>query len=163
MKVANNTVVNIHYQVKDSDGNEVMASEPGHSVPVLMGKNGILPGLENALMEREAGEQFSVTLAPADAWGERQEGMIERVPVKYLHLPHGAKAPEPGMMVELHGEHGPMQAVVIKAGKFNADLDMNHPLAGKTLTFDVQVEGVRAATEEELSHGHVHGDGGCHH
>jgi FKBP-type peptidyl-prolyl cis-trans isomerase SlyD len=163
MNVAGNTVVNIHYRVLDEDGNEIMSSDAGQSVPVLMGMGGLLPGLEQALMGRQAGESFSATLPPEQAWGERQVGMIERVPLKYLQLPGGAKRPEPGMLVELDGEHGPVQAIVQKVGKFNADLDMNHPLAGQTVTFEVQVDAVRAATEEELSHGHVHDSDGCHH
>lgn len=159
MKIAKNSVATIHFQVKDRDGNEVMQSE--EAVSVLVGMGGLLPGLENALIDKSAGENFSVTLPPDQAWGEREEDLVQRVPIKHLKV-EGKQKLAPGVLVELEGEHGSIQAFVVKVGKFNADLDMNHPLAGQTVVFDVQVEAVREATEDELAHGHVHGEG-CHH
>lgn len=161
MKIAKNSVAGIYFQVKDLEGNEIMASDADSAMPVLVGMGGLLPGLENALLGRVEGENFSVTLGPAEAWGEYEEGHVERVPLKHIQAENKQRL-EPGVIVEVMGAHGPFQATVVKVGKFNADLDMNHPLAGKTVVFDVQVETVRTATEDELSHGHVHGEG-CNH
>jgi FKBP-type peptidyl-prolyl cis-trans isomerase SlyD len=87
--------------------------------------------------------------------------MIQRIPAKYLG---GAKNLKPGMQVPLRLEHGTQLVKVLKVGKFSVDIDANHPLAGQTLVFDVEITGVRAATDEEVAHGHAHGaDGHAHH
>jgi FKBP-type peptidyl-prolyl cis-trans isomerase SlyD len=159
MKIAQSTVAVIHFQVKDLEGNEITQSE--EPTPVLVGHDCLLPGLDTALLDRTAGEQFSVTLPPEQAWGERQEGLVQRVPIKHLTLERKQRL-EPGILVEVPGEHGSFQARVLKVGRFNVDLDMNHPLAGMSVVIDVQVDSVREATAEELAHGHVH-QGDCDH
>ncbi|MCT7654686.1 hypothetical protein MBH78_07665 [Oceanimonas sp. NS1] len=91
----------------------------------------MLEGLEKALDGKSEGDSFSVTLAPADAYGERDESLIQRISVRHLQ---GAKRWEPGMVAMVHTESGPRQVVVVKVGRFMADVDLNHLLAGRTLT-----------------------------
>jgi len=85
---------------------------------------------------------------------------IQRVPLKHLRARGRLR---PGMVAAVETEHGARQVTVVKVGKFNADVDTNHPLAGRTLSFDIEVLEVRAASEEEIAHGHAHGAGGHHH
>ena len=109
---------------------------------------------------KSAGDRFQVTVEPADAYGERNEANIQRIPAK--HFKSSGRL-QPGQLVSLQTKQGPVQATIVKIGRFNIDVDTNHPLAGKQLTFDVEVTEVRDASEEELSHGHVHGVGGVEH
>ena len=109
---------------------------------------------------RAAGDSFEVTLAPAEAYGERQADAVQRVQRKYVRT-RGKLAP--GQVIEVGTDRGPRQVVVVKAGKFVVDVDTNHPLAGRTLTFAIDVVEVREATAEEKAHGHAHGPGGHHH
>ena len=89
---------------------------------------------------------------------------MQRIPIKHLHNHEKLKNKiKVGMTVQVNTQNGPWDAVVLKVGKFNVDIDSNHPLAGKTLTFALEVVDVRDATPEELSHGHAHGVGGHHH
>ncbi|MEQ8517167.1 MAG: FKBP-type peptidyl-prolyl cis-trans isomerase, partial [Chromatocurvus sp.] len=124
------------------------------------GAGNILPGLEKEMAGRSAGDVFSVSLAAKDAYGERDPQRQQRVPVK--HLLYKGRL-QPGMLVQINTEKGQRPATVIKAGKFSADLDTNHPLAGQDLVFDVELVDVRAASREEIAHGHVHGPGGHAH
>jgi FKBP-type peptidyl-prolyl cis-trans isomerase SlyD len=107
-----------------------------------------------------AGDIFSVTVPPEEAYGMRQEGAAQRVPIKHLQ---GARKWRPGMIAHVQTDQGMKQVQVVKVGRFMADVDTNHPLAGKTLTFDIEVVDVREATAEEIAHGHAHGVGGHHH
>ena len=127
----------------------------------IHGTEGMLPGLEKALEGKAAGDNFSVTLEPSESYGERVDNLIQRIPLK--HLQGNTKVWKPGMTAIVHSNQGRHQVTIVKVGRFNADCDLNHPFAGKTLTFDVEVVNVRQATADELSHGHVHGEGGCGH
>jgi FKBP-type peptidyl-prolyl cis-trans isomerase SlyD len=109
---------------------------------------------------RSVGDEFQVTIEPADAYGEKSEANIQRVSAKHFRNPEKL---EPGRIVLLQTKQGPVQVTVVKVGRFNIDVDANHPMAGQTLTFDVEVTALRDATEEELAHGHVHGPGGVDH
>jgi len=162
MKIEANKVVSFHYTVSDGGPEPVDSSrERGEPLAVLIGHGSIIPGLENALLGREIGERFEVTVEPAQAYGERREGFTQRVPKKYFQ---DADHLKPGMMTVLNTrEGGPRQVVVEKIGSSVIDVDLNHPLAGKTLTFDVEITDVRDATPEEISHRHVHGTGGHAH
>ncbi|MBO1519935.1 FKBP-type peptidyl-prolyl cis-trans isomerase [Oceanisphaera pacifica] len=160
MHVADNTVVQFNYTLKNEEGDTLDTNVDNAPLAYLHGHNGMLEGIEKAMTGKEAGETFSITLTPEEGYGERKEDMIQRVPVKHLH---GAKKWKAGMMATVHTEQGERQVVLAKVGKFMADVDMNHPLAGLTLNFDLEVVSVREATEEELSHGHAHGEGGHQH
>ena len=126
----------------------------------LHGRGNIIKGLEEALEGKAAGDIFQVMVKPADAYGERRAANLQRVSVKLFQNP---KSLQPGQVVGLQTRQGPVQVTVVKVGRFNVDVDANHPLAGETLTFDVEVTAVRDATVEEKSHGHVHGPGGAEH
>lgn len=160
MKIADNKVVQFHYTLKDEAGTEIENSYEGEPLAYLHGHKNMIVGVENALTDKAAGDKFSVTLQPAEAYGERQEDAIERVPAKHLM---GATKWKPGMTAVVNTEQGQRQVTVIKAGRFMVTVDINPPLAGKILTFDLDVVDVRDATEEEIQHGHAHGVGGHHH
>ena len=164
MKISKNQVVSFHYRLKDEDGNELENSNGGDPVSYLHGHGNIIVGLEKGLEGKEADDVFSVTVLPKDGYDERQEGATQRIPLKHLHGTKKQNARlKPGDVVSINTEDGDKQVVVIKVGKFNIDVDINHPLAGKTLTFDIEIQSLRAASDEELAHGHAHGIGGHHH
>jgi len=159
MKVEDKKVVQFLYVLKDEQ-QQVLESTDGEPVAYLHGHNNMMVGLENALAGKAVGDKFSVELAPEDAYGERVEGSVQRVPVKHLQ---GAKKWQPGMIATVETEQGARQVKVIKMGKFMVTVDSNHPFAGKTLTFDLEVVDIRDATAEEITHGHAHGAGGHQH
>lgn len=160
MQIEDNTVVQFHYHLKDGEGNVIEDSYDEDPMLYLHGHNNMIDGLEAALAGKQTGDKFSVTLTPEQAYGERNEQAVQRIPLKHLS---GATKWKPGMMATVHTDQGHRQVTILKVGKFNADVDTNHPLAGKTLTFDIEVLEVRAATEEEKAHRHAHGVGGHHH
>ncbi len=160
MKITDKTVVKFHYTLKNEAGEEIETSIGKDPLAYLHGYNNMLVGVEKALTDKEAGDKFSATLQPEDTYGERSEDAIQRVPAKHLQ---GAKKWKAGMTAVVETEQGQRHVTVIKAGKFMVTVDTNPPLAGKVLTFDLQVEDVRAATDEEIEHGHAHGVGGHHH
>ena len=160
MKITKDTVVQFHYTIKDDQGVELETSGSGDPMAYLHGHNNMIVGVENALEGKEAGEQFEVTVEPKDGYGERQEDAIQRVPTKHLH---GAEKWAPGMVAVVQTEQGQRQVTVMKVGKFMVTVDLNPPLAGKTLTFDINVADVREASKEEVEHGHAHGVGGHDH
>ena len=108
---------------------------------------------------REAGDKFEVDVAAADAYGERRDGLTQRVPKKHFK---DARL-EPGMQVVLPTNFGPRAVTIQKVGMSVVDVDLNHPMAGKDLHFAIEIVEVREASAEEVEHGHVHGDGGHHH
>jgi FKBP-type peptidyl-prolyl cis-trans isomerase SlyD len=133
----------------------------GEPLAFLVGHGGLIPGLEKALVGRESGEKFEVTIAPADAYGERRENFTQRVAKKYFRQ---AEQLKPGMTTVLSVHQGGQRQVTVqKVGSSVIDVDLNHPLAGKTLHFDVEITDVREATPEELAHRHAHGTGGHAH
>lgn len=160
MKIIENTVVQFNYTLKDEAGEQLESSKAGEPMAYLHGHDNMLVGVENALTDKAAGDSFSITLQPADAYGERVDEALQRVPMKHLQ---GAKKWQAGMVATVHTDKGQQQVTVLKVGKFMVTVDVNHPLAGKVLTFDIEVVEVRAASEEELSHGHAHGAGGHQH
>ncbi len=164
MKITDKTVVQFHYTLKDEAGEELESSHAGDPLAYLHGHNNMLVGVEKALTDKEAGDKFSVTLQPEEAYGEIQADAVQRVPSKHLQgLPTPSAKWKPGMTAVVNTEQGQKQVTVIKAGKFMVTVDTNPPLAGKVLTFDLEVVDVRAATDEEVEHGHAHGVGGHHH
>ncbi|PWK87619.1 FKBP-type peptidyl-prolyl cis-trans isomerase [Fulvimonas soli] len=161
MKAGKDKVVSLHYTLS-VDGEKVESShDHGEPLWVLLGHGQLIPGLEKALEGREAGESLQARIAPADGYGERQEGLTQRVPKKYFQ--QAAKL-KPGMTAVLALKQGGHRAVVVqKVGMTTVDVDLNHPMAGKTLNFDVTVNEVREASEEELQHGHAHPPGDAAH
>jgi FKBP-type peptidyl-prolyl cis-trans isomerase SlyD len=162
MKVEPNKVVVFHYTVREHDGEPVESSrDRGEPLAFLVGTGMLIPGLEKALTGHEAGEKFEVTIEPAEAYGERRDDFTQRVPKKYFR---DADALKPGMMTVLSVSGGGQRQVTVqKVGSSVIDVDLNHPLAGKTLVFDVEIVDVRDATAEEIEHKHAHGVSGHGH
>ncbi len=159
MQIAKNTVVEFHYTLSDANG-EIESSRKHEPVLYLHGQPGLLEGLVDALEGREAGDIFTVELPVDQAYGPRRDNATQKVQVKHLQ---GAKKWKPGMLAVIQTEQGPRQVTVVKVGLSQAEVDANHPLAGRDLTFDVEILSVREATADELAHGHAHGVGGHQH
>lgn len=159
MKIAKDSVVRFHYTVSEVGQESLESSKDREPLAILYGHGNIIPGLETAMLDREAGESFGVDVAAADAYGEKRDGLSQRVPKKHF----GAQKLEPGMQVVLQTNFGPRAVTIQKVGMSVVDVDLNHPMAGKDLHFDVEIVEVREASAEELEHGHVHGDGGHQH
>ncbi|MFT7053892.1 MAG: FKBP-type peptidyl-prolyl cis-trans isomerase SlyD [Psychromonas sp.] len=159
MLINKNSVVQFHYTLRDAD-KELENSYNGEPLIYLHGFKGLFETLENALVGKTVGDKLEVTLTPEQSYGQRREGALQRIPIKHLQ---GAKIWKPGMSAVVESNQGRQQVTIVKVGRFNADCDLNHPLAGKTLTFSIEIVALREATEEELSHGHVHTKGGCGH
>ena len=160
MAIEAGKVVRFHYSVKEPDGETFETTEGGQPAVYLHGRGSIVPGLENAMRGHDAGDSFTATIAPEHAYGMYDPEAVRRIPIKHLIRPGRLTA---GKTVAVNTRRGPARATVLKVGKFNVDLDFNHPHAGKTLVFDVNVIEVRDATSEELAHGHAHGPGGVEH
>ena len=161
MKVEQNKIVVFHYTVSEGGERVESSHDRGEPLAFLVGHGGLIPGLETALIGHETGEKFSVDVGPAEAYGERREDFTQRVPKKYFQ---DAEHLKPGMLTVLSvSGGGQRQVTVLKIGSSVVDVDLNHPLAGKTLTFDVEIVDVRDATSEEISHGHAHGAAGHGH
>ena len=159
MKIAKDSVVRFHYSVSEPGQESLESSRDREPLAILIGHGNIIPGLEAALQDREAGESFGVDVAASEAYGERRDGLTQRVPKKHF----GAQKLEPGQQVVLQTNFGPRAVTVQKVGMSVVDVDLNHPMAGKDLHFDVEIVDVREAGKEEIEHGHVHGDGGHAH
>lgn len=160
MKIENNSVVRFHYTVAEAGDAEVENSRAGEPVAILIGHKNIIPGVENALIGHEAGDNFELTVSPEEGYGLRRDGMTQRLSKKVF--PKNAPL-QPGAQIVLKTEHGPRMVTVQKVGMTVVDVDLNHPLAGKTLSFAIEVIDVREGNAEEIAHGHVHGDGGHAH
>lgn len=161
MQIENGTVVSFLYTLNDTTGNTIETNRDGdHPAVFLHGHNNIVPKLEAAFTGKAAGDHLEITLEPADAYGQRRDNAVERVPAKYLK--HEGKL-KPGQAVQISTKEGPMLVTVVKVGKFSVDVDTNHPLAGQTLNYVIDIVDVRAASDEEKAHGHAHGVGGHQH
>ncbi|MEX2482685.1 MAG: peptidylprolyl isomerase [Gammaproteobacteria bacterium] len=159
MNIAKDCVVSFHYRLSDESGTPIEDSHAGDPTLYLHGHGGIIPGLEQAMAGRAPGDAFAATIPPEAAYGPRHGGATQRVPMKHV-LTRGKL--RTGQMIAINSEDGPRQVTVVKAGKFVVDVDTHHPLAGRTLTFSIDIVDVRHATAEELAHGHAHGPGGHH-
>ncbi|MDJ0657048.1 MAG: peptidylprolyl isomerase [Xanthomonadales bacterium] len=160
MNIEKNKVVSFHYDLS-TEGQPLESSRKGDPMSYLHGAGNIIPGLEKNMEGRQAGDQFEATVPPEEAYGHRQQNLVTRLSAKRLGVP--ASKLKRGMMLQVQTQQGPQMVRVLKAGRFMVDLDANHPMAGLTLTFDVEITDVRDATAEELAHGHAHGPGGHQH
>lgn len=161
MKIAARTVALIDYTLFDPQGNVLDSSEGAEPLAYLHGAGNIIPGLEKALEDKQAGDALRVTIPAAEAYGERDDQALEVIKRSQIQMDGEV---EVGMQLHAHGPHGAQILTVVDVDGDEITLDANHPLAGVDLTFDVKVVTVRDATVEELAHGHVHGaDGHDHH
>ena len=161
MQVENNKVVSFHYLLSEVDGAALEQTDRAQPAIYLHGHNNILPAMEKAFTGKAAGDSFSIELSPAEAYGEHQSDRQQRVPIK--HLVRAKQKLHKGQVVQVNSAEGAFDARITKVGKFNVDIDLNHPLAGMSLRFDIEVVDIREASEEEIAHKHAHGPGGHQH
>jgi FKBP-type peptidyl-prolyl cis-trans isomerase SlyD len=158
MKIEKGRVVDLDYSLHFGDGEIVDRSEPGEPLSYLHGEGEIVPGLESALEGLGQGDARQVVVAPAQGYGEHDPSQVQKVPRSAF--PPGFE-PSVGMELTAQDQGGDEVPFTIReVGLDEVTIDLNHPLAGKSLHFDVKVLQVRAATPEELEHGHAHGPEG---
>jgi FKBP-type peptidyl-prolyl cis-trans isomerase SlyD len=160
MQIAKDAVVTIHYTLKNDAGETLDSSAGGDPLAYLQGNGNLIPGLESALEGKQAGDKLSVKVSPGDGYGEYDKSLVQQVPRRSFK---GIGNVQVGMQFQVQADGGPRAVTVTKVVGDMVTVDGNHPLAGQNLNFDVEITDVRTATEEELSHGHVHGPGGHHH
>lgn len=159
MNIEKNKVVTFHYTVFEANGDQAETSRDREPLTILYGAGNIIPGLEKALDGKAAGDHVEVTVAPEEGYGPHQQALLQRVPKKHF----GKTRLVPGQMLMAQTQQGSRPLKVIKVGMSVVDVDFNHPMAGKTLRFEVDIEAVRDATEDEIAHGHAHGPDGHGH
>ena len=159
MIIAPNSVVTIHYSVQDKDKNTIDSTFDDAPIVAMLGTGYLIPGLEDALQGKQAGDTFSITVEPQEGYGERFDELTQAVPKAMFD---GMEI-EVGMQFRATTDDGEQIVVIVGIEDDEVIVDGNHPLAGVTLNFDVEVVDVREATAEEQAHGHVHGEGGCGH
>lgn len=158
--IAKDTVVQFHYTLTNEAG-EVLDKSQNEPLAYLHGHHNIIAGLEAQMEGKSAGDKFTATIAPADAYGEYLAEAVQEVPRANFQ---GVDNIAVGMQFQSQTDDGHVMLVTVK--EVNDDsviVDGNHPLAGVTLTFEVGITDVRVATADEIAHGHAHGVGGHHH
>jgi len=160
LSIKQNSVVTFHYTLKDDSGEVIDSSSGSEPLAYLHGHGQIVGGLERELEGRAVGDKLSVKVAAADGYGEYNKELVQKVPRRSLK---GIANISVGMRLHAQTAAGARAVVVTHVAGDMVTLDGNHPLAGQNLNFDIEVTDVREPTEEELSHGHVHGPGGHHH
>jgi FKBP-type peptidyl-prolyl cis-trans isomerase SlyD len=150
----------IHYTLKDDKGAVIDSSARGEPLAYIQGHGNLVSGLEKALEGKQDGDSVVVSVAPEEGYGKHDAALIQRVPKRSMQ---GSGEIKKGMQFQARTDDGMRVFTVTAIVGDMVTLDGNHPLADKTLNFDVQVVSVRDATAEELEHGHVHGAGGHHH
>jgi len=162
-KIAEGKVGYIHYTLRDDRGEELDSSSGGEPMPYLHGAGNIVPGLEKALLDHVAGDKFQVVIQPGEAYGKRDESKVHDVPRDELP----AVKLMPGMqLVARDDEGGHIPVTIVEVADAKVKIDLNHPLAGRVLAFDIEVMEVRASTEQERELGCPaefarHAGGGC--
>ena len=159
MLVAKHAVVTIEYTLTAPDGEVLDTSKGRAPLSYLHGTGSIVPGLERALDGKKQGDRFDVRVSPDDGYGARDERLVHNI--TRAQLPKDLE-PEVGLELQARGPDGDLVLMIVAVEGERITLDGNHPLAGMELSFVGEIVGVRAATREELTHGHVHGPGGHH-
>ena len=158
--MSNTRVVTMHYTLTDNSGKVIDSSVGNEPLTYLEGSGNIIPGLENALLTLQTGAKTQVKVPAKDAYGEKSTDMMVEVSVS--QFPPDVKLKVGDRFRAGGGHDSPMYTVIELLGD-KVKLDGNHPLAGVDLTFDVEIVETRAATSDEMAHGHAHGPGGHHH
>ncbi len=160
MQISDQCVALFHYTLRNDAEDIIDSSEGKEPLAYLHGSGNIVPGLEDALLGKSAGDQFKVSVAAEQGYGPKHDGLVEEVPRSAFQ---GVDTIEVGMRFQADSDQGPMMVTVAAVTDDTVTVDGNHPLAGQTLHFDIDVVEVRAASAEEVEHGHPHGPGGHHH
>jgi len=156
MQITKDKVASIHYTLRDGDGNILDTSSGREPLTYLQGAGNLIAGMEEGLEGKKTGDKFTLKISPEKGYGVKDSGLVQKVP----RTAFGTQKVEKGMQFQTN--HGQV-VTVTDIGLESITVDGNHPLAGVELHFDVEVTEVRAATSDEISHGHVHGAGGHHH
>ncbi len=159
MQIQNDNVVTLHYTVSTIEGDMIDSSHEAPPMSFLQGSHFMIEGIEDALVGKTKGDKFSVTVDPDKAYGERHDDLIQEVPADMFE----GMDVDVGMSFRATTDDGEQSVIIIDKTDTTVTVDGNHPLAGMSLTFDVEVVDVREATVDEIKHGHVHGEGGCGH
>ncbi len=159
MTITENSVVAFAYTLTDDDGAVIDSADTQAPLVYLHGRGQLIPGMEKGLDGRSTGDQFSIVLPPEEAYGIYDENLAGAVPLSAFE---GVGEVAEGMQFQMELADGVRAVTVREVTGEHVILDGNHPLAGETLHFDIEVVSVRAATAEELEHGHAHGPGGAH-
>ena len=161
MTIAANKAVSIEYTLTNDDGDVIDSSAGGAPLVYLQGAGNIIPGLEKALIGKAVGDELDVSVEPEDAYGEYSAELVSTLSASMFE---GVDQLEVGMQFHASAPDGQMQIVTIRdLDGDDVTVDGNHPLAGQRLNFKVKVVAIRDASEEEIAHGHVHGEGGHQH
>lgn len=162
MKITQHKIATLTYTLKNDDEQILDQAEENNPFLYMHGAGGIIPGLEKALEEKAVGDSFQVSILPADAYGLRDDKLVEEVP---RNMFEGIEDDQLVAGAQFHAQTAQGTQVITIAGVEGdtVSIDANHPLAGETLHFDVAVMDIRDATEEEIAHGHPHVEGGCGH
>ncbi len=160
MTIKQDSVVTLHYTLKDDAGEVIDRSTTGHPLSYLHGRGNLIPGLERELQGKGPGDKLNVSIAPAEGYGDYDAKLVQQIPRRSLK---GIAKVTPGMQLRAQTAQGPRTVTVTQVTGDLVTVDGNHPLAGKSLNFEVEITAVREATAEELAHGHVHGPGDHHH
>ncbi len=160
MQIAQNSVVAFHYTLTNDAGEVLDSSEGREPLTYLHGAGNIIPGLEKQLEGRTTGDKLQAKVAPEEGYGEVQPQLVQEVPRDAFQ---GVDNVEPGMQFQAQTQGGPLMVTVTQIDGDTVTVDGNHPLAGQSLNFDVEIAEVREASDEEVEHGHVHGEGGQEH
>ena len=159
MQIAEGKVALFHYTLTNDQGEVLDTSSGGDPLGYVHGSGTIIPSLEEVMTGKSAWDRFKVSIEPEDAYGQHNQGLVQKAP-------RGAFPPdealEPGMQFQAQTDAGHQIVTILDVSDMEVIIDGNHPLAGVRLNFDVEVQEVRDATEEETSHGHAHGAGGAH-
>jgi FKBP-type peptidyl-prolyl cis-trans isomerase SlyD len=156
MQITKDKVAAIHYTLTDKEGTVIDSSEGREPLQYLHGAGNLIIGMEEGLEGKTKGDKFSLKIAPEKGYGEKDDSLVQRVPRSAF----GEQDIKPGMQFSTN-QGGVV--TVTNVGLDAVTVDANHPLAGVELSFAVEVMEVRNATNEEITHGHVHGPGGHHH
>ena len=159
MQIADGKVAFFHYTLTNDQGDVLDTSSGKDPLGYVHGTGTIIPGLEEAMTGKSAGDSFKVSIEPKDAYGVHDQTLMQRVPRQMFPPNEELKQ---GMQFQADTENGQHVVTIIEVGESEVTVDGNHPLAGVRLNFAIDIQNVRDATEEETSHGHAHGPGGAH-
>ena len=160
MQIADQCVALFHYTLTNDAGDVIDSSSGNEPMAYLHGVGNIVVGLEKAMTGKQSGDKFEVVVAPEEGYGQRNESLVQTVPRSMFQ---GVDEITVGMRFQAQSDHGPVSVIVTEVTDENVTVDGNHALAGQSLNFAIEVTEVRAASAEELEHGHVHGPGGHQH
>lgn len=160
MQVADDMVVAFHFTLTTDGGELIHSTRPDAPLTYLHGRGELIEGLENAMLGRSEGATFDLTLEPSQAYGQRDPQLVQTV--DRAEFPGGEEL-EVGMKFRVEDDLGQRTITIAEIDGDQVKVDGNHPLAGETISFEVEILEIREASQEELSHGHAHPPGGHGH